>query len=201
LSDSLLILLDRINGERLSTNCDLDEVISFDFNLKTHPVAMLCETPVTILQIVIVKAALRSIPVGIGLFPNVGNNLVTLINLLVAFLHTGAGFAGKESWLPDAVVVVVHCSRVTADTSWTRINAKQTPRLHGAPVRVEVHVTQLQNCARSKVCADNTGLEPAIGVDNIDESGEHLGEDVGCQLRDLIHIGPVHKPRPGRVQA
>ena len=43
-------------------------------------------------------------------------------------------------------------------------------------------------------CADDTRLEAAVGVDHVYEGCGLLGEDVGSQLGDLIHIGAVHKP-------
>ena len=87
-------------------------------------------------------------------------HLVTAGLLLVALLHTGAGQAGEQARLPDAVVVVVHGAPVAAQTwtvtseifiqtskltSWPRVYPKQAARLRRAAIWVEVHVAQLEN--------------------------------------------------------
>ena len=94
--------------------------------------------------------------------------LVPRGDLLVALLDAGAGQGGEELRLPDTVGEVVHSSPVAAQT-WTvdielvvkvsqtfaviftsrsGVYAEQTARLHRAAVRVEVHVSQLQDCPR-----------------------------------------------------
>ena len=88
-------------------------------------------------------------------------HLVTGGLLLVALLHAGAGQAGEQARLPDAVVVVEHGPPVAAQT-WTvssdlfmlqtskltsrpRVYPKQAARLRRAAIWVEVHVTQLED--------------------------------------------------------
>ena len=89
--------------------------------------------------------------------------------------------------------------------------------LSTASVRVEVHVSQLQDCARSDcgqlytaqlvtslpltLCADHAGLEGPVGVDDVHEGSGLLGDDVLCQLWDGINIGSVNKPGACRVQS
>ena len=65
-------------------------------------------------HVMIVQTALRAVPVGIGLFTNVSDNLVTGGVLLVALLHAGAGHAWKQTRFPDAVVIIKHSAPVAA---------------------------------------------------------------------------------------
>ena len=165
----------------------------------TPVVVVLVVGPVAVVHVVVVHGPLARVVLRGGL-PHVGHHLGPGLHLVVAVLHGGAGLGPEEGWFPNAVDEVVLGPGVAADTARHGVLAEHAAVLGAAPVRVEVHVSQLEDSSGPELSAHHARLESPVGVDDVHESRGLLGDDVLSQLRDGVHVGTVHEPGSCRVQ-
>ena len=103
-------------------------------------------SPVTVVHVVVVHGPLPRVVLW-GCLPHVGRHLRARLHLVVAVLHRGAGLGSKQRGLPDTVDKVVLGPGVTADPPRHGVLSERAAVLSTASVRVEVHVSELQDGA------------------------------------------------------
>ena len=103
-------------------------------------------SPVTVVHVVMVHGPLPGVVLR-GTLPHVGRHVRAGLYLVVAVLHRGARLGSEQLRLPDAVDEVVLGPGVTAHPARHGVLAEGAAVLGAAPVRVEVHVAQLEDRA------------------------------------------------------